>query len=104
MSGYVRQVTYKETFDGDAVEVVMRPLTQQDAMGLRGGDAEGMADKLRALVGNYVVELRGLRAADGTEVTKEELATNAYFLPLALNAAMELVKKASVQNPGMPAS
>ena len=110
MSGYQRKLTFKGTFDGDQVEVDLRPLEFGDLLTVRSarqaspGDDEITARTLIELYPKYILEVRGLTSADGTAVTKEELVGSSYFGALSMTVASFLVSKASVQNPEQPAS
>jgi hypothetical protein len=100
VSGYLRNVIYKGSFDGDEVEVVMRPLELGDALRLRklpedADQAEVLADLLK----RYAVSVKGIRAADGSDVTLEEMLGGSYFASVIASAAMELVTRASPKSP-----
>lgn len=103
MSQYLRSIVYKSTFDGDEVEVVLRPLQFKDALKFRGLDSEAVASALMEILPGYVQEVRGLRAADGTAVTLAELLNSSYFTPLLVNVGLELVTRAAISNPLPPA-
>jgi hypothetical protein len=51
------------------------------------------------LLPEYLTEVKGLRAADGSVVTREELLGAAYFAPLLAAAGMELIQHAVIKNP-----
>lgn len=99
MSRYIRQVVYKGEFDGDQVEVVMRPLQFKDALAFQGRPPEEIGRTIAGLLRDYVVEVRGLFAADNTPVTKEEFLDSAYFTQVLISASLELVQRATVPNP-----
>ena len=100
MSGYLRNVIYTGQFDGDTVTVVMRPLELGDALKLRQLPADSdQVSVLAELLSRYVLSVSGLRANDGTEVTKEEMLAGSYFAQLMANAAMELLNSASPKSP-----
>lgn len=99
MSQYLRSIVYKGTFDGDEVEVQLKPLQFKDALKFQGKGPEDIARLLTELLGEYVQEVRGLKTADGSPVTREELLGSSYFSPLLVNVGLELVQRASVANP-----
>jgi len=99
VSSYLRSIVYKGSFDGDEVEVVLRPLQFKDAIKFRGMDNEAVPGALMDLLPEYLTEVKGLRAADGSVVTREELLGAAYFAPLLAAAGMELIQHAVIKNP-----
>ena len=99
MSQYLRSIVYKGTFDGDEVEVVLRPLQFKDAIKFQGKSGTEVGALITDLLVDYVQEVRGLKTADGSSVTREELLGSSYFAPLLINVGLELVQRASVANP-----
>ena len=99
MSQYLRNIVHKETFDGDEVTMTLKPLEFVDALKFRGLEGQAVADVLRDIMPRYILEVKGLRAADGTEVTKEDVVTASYFSKLVISAGLELAKRAQPANP-----
>jgi hypothetical protein len=99
VGNFLRSIVYKGTFDGDEVEITLRPLQFKDALRFRGLEAESIAQTLMEVLPEYITEVKGLRAADGSAVTREELLSSSYFTPVLVNAGLELVQNASVKNP-----
>jgi hypothetical protein len=105
VSKYLRQIIFKTDFDGDTVTVTMNPMATVDALAFRAGESEtGLAQALQPLMAKYLVSVEGLRAADGVDVSKDEFLSSLYFLPLLVQAGLELMNASRVQNPTPPAS
>lgn len=105
MSNYLRQVVFKTQFDGDEVTLVMNPLPMADALRLRSTPQtqEAVVTAFADILGRQLVSVAGLRAADGTDIPKEELLRDAYFTSLVTDAGSELFRHAMPQNPKQPA-
>lgn len=104
MSRYVRNIIFKDEFDGDKVKLTMTPLTLDEIFKLRAGGAEAAATAAVDAVRAHLVKIEGLSAADGTPIENEEVLRDAYFSGLVAAAGMELMRNASPQNPPTPAS
>jgi hypothetical protein len=104
VSHYLRNVIYRGQFDGDTVEVVLLPLRFKDALRFRGLEGDAVTALLLELLPVYVQEVRGLVAADGTVIGKDELLGSSYFAPLLVLIGLELVQHATPSNPPPPAS
>lgn len=111
MSKYVRNVVFKTEFDGDAIELTLRPLTFEQMLNVRRSvpKDESADEQLRfsqdlaALVIGQIVDVRGLLAADGSAIALPELG-NAYFGALMTLAGMHLIQQATPASPKAAAS
>lgn len=104
MSKYVPTWEYKTTFEGDDVRVTLRPLTRLGAMRFAGVEVESainaeLMQLYESVVRESVVELNGLRDAQGINVTLDSVLRDAYFTSLIIDIGAELVRKASPANP-----
>lgn len=112
MSGFLRNIVLAKTFDGDEVSMVLTPLTLEEVLMTsalsKGPDqnpsTSDVAKVVTPIVQKHLVSVTGLRAADGTEVTIQELLANAYFTRLVVDAGMELLSHAYPRNPNTSAS
>jgi hypothetical protein len=104
VSGYLRNIIYKGSFDGDSVEITMKPVTLGETLDMQGKTTErDIAESLVPLVREHTVSITGLKAADGMDVSIAEVFGSAYFTSLVLAAGMELLKNAAPKNPAQPA-
>ena len=94
MSGYVREKRFSIEFDGDTVTGALLPLSQVDMLALMGvntDDTDKAALGFREYLPRYVKDLGGVKAADGSPVTLEEVCTSGYFLKLVADIGVELL-------------
>jgi len=106
VSGYVRDIVIKRTWDGDHVTIVMNPAKFVDVLGMGNIDKETFAakqlpefaDKLK----RYTKTLSGLKAHDASDVTIDELYDSAYFIDLVTDVLTEWLDKATPTNPSSP--
>lgn len=104
MSGYLRNIVHKQEFDGDEVVLTMTPVTLGETLSMQGKVTETeVAEALVPMVERHLVTLSGLKAADGTDVSKEEFLRSAYFTRLVVAAGVELLTNANPRNPKSPA-
>lgn len=107
MSGYLKNITVVEQFDGDAVTVVLRPLAMTTLLNIRSSTADGEDALIRAfqsMLPGQIVSLSGLRDAAGAEITAEEVCTAAYFGPLVMSLGMTLLTEATPKNAPPPSA
>lgn len=112
MSGFLRNIVLTREFDGDEVKMVLTPLTLEEvlvtnALSREPGQDPRTADiakMLAPIIEKHLISIEGLRAADGSLVTKEEMLGNAYFTKLVVEGGMELLKHAYPRNPATSAS
>lgn len=100
MSKYVRSVTHKIEFDGDVVDVVLKPITLGDLLRLNStlSEPEKFVAQVAEVLPSYV-EKHSLKDAAGTDVTISEICSVAYFMPLMVKIGTALVASARPQNP-----
>ena len=104
MSAYLRNIKYKGSFDGDAVEIVMTPISLAETLDMQSKTSEReVAESLGPMVQKHLVSITGLKAADGTDVSTEDFFGSAYFTRLLVAAGMELLTNAAPKNPEPPA-
>lgn len=105
MSGYVRSTVFKGEFQGDAVSCNLKPLSFADLIKLQAtvsGDEEA-AKLIGEVVPNYVENFVGPKAADGSEVSIQEVCAVAYFADLAMDIGRTLLNAAlPPQKPSFP--
>jgi hypothetical protein len=106
VSGFLRNIVMTKTFDGDEVTMVMSPLTLGEVLSTSAAGKSDVADiaaVVMPIMERHLVSVAGLRANDGTPVTKEELLSSAYFTRLIVDGGMELLRNAHPKNPLPPA-
>lgn len=105
MSGYVRSTEFKGEFEGDAVSCTLKPLSFPDLIRLQetvAGDEEA-ALRIAAVVPSYVENFVGPKAADGSEVSIQEVCSVSYFTELVLDIGRKLLNAAlPPQKPSLP--
>lgn len=105
MSKYIRSIKEVYDFDGDKVEVVLKPILFEDTLRFhsldKGDDYERLmsCSKLFSEILPKYIESFNLKAADGTAVTIEELCTAQYFTALVVQIGSDLIKSGTPQNP-----
>lgn len=104
MSGYVREVEAKSEIDGEVVIARLKQIKFTDAMLLLAltDDSNKLIAELQIKMGDYLLDLKGPTAADGTQVAKDEFLSVAYFNKAVLQIGVQWLGKASPQNPPSP--
>lgn len=114
MSGYVRDIVIKKTFEGDSVTLVLRPISFGEMLDFTkylqtGKDGKGKLDipvndlpKLFSSMKPYVKTFTGLKTHDATDVTTDELFDAAYFSDFLTDALLEWITKGTPSNPPSP--
>lgn len=97
MSGYVRSTPFETEFDGAQVTADLDQLSFVDLVRIQGaGSGEGELAKIHAeILPKYVKNLKGVTAADGSDVSIEEVATTAYFFQLATRMGVKIAEAAT---------
>jgi hypothetical protein len=113
MSGYLPTIEYRTTFEDDAISVNMAPLSRQSYVVLapklaatNEDDPKAQADIYEAAVSilaNHITSITGLRDANGSAVTKEQILDAVYFAPLVTDLFQHLIASASLGK-GQPAT
>lgn len=96
MSGYVRSTVYKGEFQGEPVTCNLKPLSFADLIRLQetvSGDEEA-AMRIAGVVPSYVENFVGPKAADGSEVSIQEVCAVSYFTELVLDIGRTLLNAA----------
>ncbi len=88
MSKFIKLFQLTEEFDGDTVVVQAKAMTTVDALNL-GDDTKDLIEKFST----YINSVTGLKDAEGNEVSKETMLSEAYFLPLVGSLAEKWAKK-----------
>lgn len=107
MSGYLKNITRTEQFDGDSVTAVLKPLALGTMLSVRAAAAGGeaaLAQEFQRILPGQIVSLTGLRDAAGEEIDVATLCSAAYFLPLVMALATHLVTEASPKNAQPPSA
>lgn len=112
MGTFLRSTLFETEFDGDKVSVRLKPLEQADAMRIWAArnskdDQEAVIQTLpifAEILPKYLEDYKGPRAADGTEVTLEELTRLNCFSPLLDDIGWALVRTGKLRDPKAPAS
>lgn len=105
MSNYIRSIKEVYDFDGDKVEVILKPILFEDVLRFHSLDSEEdesrvtAAQRLFADILPKYIDRFDLKAKDGSDVTVTELCTVAYFTPLVVQIGSALMKSGAVQNP-----
>lgn len=102
MSGYVREKAFKIDFQGDSVAGTLLPLSQVDLLALTGRTVSNDDDAAMAFTSflpRYVTNFAGPKAADGSDVTLEEVCTKAYFIKLVVQIGGQLLGDALPPSP-----
>lgn len=98
MSGYVRSTRFEDEFDGEKVSADLAPLSFVDLVRIRNATDQSEAElaKIHAdMLPRYVKNLEGVKAADGSVVPIEEVATSAYFFALATKLGVKIAEAAT---------
>lgn len=98
MSGYVRSTRFEDEFEGEKVSADLSPLTFVDLVRIRSATDQSEAElaKIHAeMLPRYVKNLQGVKAADGSAVPVEEVATSAYFFELATKLGIKIAEAAT---------
>lgn len=103
MSKFLRNITLALEYDGDSIEVVLKPLRTEDALRIKALGEEAREEEtlrtFRDIVGPSVVSMKGLRTADGTELGFEEMAEAMYFAPLLIDIGNRWVIASNPRDP-----
>lgn len=104
MSGYVREIEAKSEIDGESIVARLKQIKFADAMLLMGltQDTNKLVGELQMKLGEYLIDLKGPTAADGTQVSKEEFLSVAYFKAPVLDIGTQWLTRATPQNPPSP--
>ena len=102
MGRYVRQFEVSITFDDEVITATMEQATQEDLLGFDPSDKLGMLRRFRDRMGAAIVELRGPKDAAGTQVSKDEFLSKAYFSSAVMQLGDKWIERASPQNPPSP--
>lgn len=104
MSAYVREIEAKAEIDGETIIARLKQIKFSDAMMLMGltQDTNALVGELQTKMGEYLIDLKGPTAADGTQVSKEEFLSVAYFRAPVLEIGTQWLTKAQPQNPPSP--
>ena len=110
MSGYVKSFEFRTLFDGDEVKVLFLPLKQADYRdllqmhrGMQDADPLALMPIYQDLFRRYA-KVEGLRDAHGIEVTTDEVAEIAYFIPLVTESVNKMIEAAQLKKQKLPAS
>lgn len=94
MSKFLRNITVTSEFDGDTVKASFRPISTPAAFELKRGEGgTGTEDAMLRIAKDHITQISGLKAADGSEVSMDELFHSAYFLPLVLELASQWISQ-----------
>ena len=109
MSGYTTSVTKSFICEGEEFEVEftrlkrkhllkiypeLKKFQEEQAKGAEP-DAEvviGLMDKMFEFITEYIVEIRGLKAKNGAEITAAELFEDVYFMAVATEVATAIIE------------
>jgi hypothetical protein len=98
VSGYVRSTPFEGEFAGEKVTAELLPLTFVDLVRLESAIKVGDADLARIhtdILPRYVKNMQGVKAADGSDVTIDEVASAAYFFELASTLGARIAEAAT---------
>lgn len=112
MGTFLRSTLFETEFDGDKVSVRLKPLEQSDAMRVYAARVDQDKEKTVAntqpifgeMLPRYIEEYKGPRAADGTEVTLDELTRFNCFAQLVHDIGWAIVRTGKLPDPKAPAS
>lgn len=94
MSKFMRNITVTSEFDGDTVKASFRPISTPAAFELkRGGDGPDTENAMLRIAKDHITQISGLKAADGTAISMDELFDSAYFLPLILDLSASWISQ-----------
>lgn len=107
MSTFLRSKLFETTFDGDTVKVHLKPIVQADALKIfahRDDDRSAQNIKLLPVFSEMLPRyvdgpIEGLRAADGSNVTVDELTTHMYFSSLVMELGYGLAAAGRIPDP-----
>lgn len=102
MGRYVRQFEISITFDEEVIKATMEQATSEDLLGFDTSDKLGMLRRFRERMGPAIVNLTGPTDAAGSQVSKEEFLSKAYFAPAVSELGEKWIERASPQNPPSP--
>lgn len=114
MSGYVRDIVIKKTWEGDHLTLVLKPISFGDMLDFTKylQPDEGGKNRLNIPVGDlpklfsnmkpYVKAFTGLKTHDATDVNADELFESAYFSELLTDVLLEWITKGNPSNPPSP--
>jgi hypothetical protein len=94
VSGYVRSIEFDLEFEGERVTCKLKQMSFPDMLKLEATDVttdEDAARVLAEIVPGYVTDFSGPKAADGSEVSIQEVCSMAYFTELAMAIGRKLV-------------
>lgn len=98
MSGYVRSTPFETEFDGAKVTADLDQLSFVDLVRIQSATETGekeLASIHAEILPKYVKNLKGVAAADGSEVKIEEVASTAYFYGLATQLGVKIAEAAT---------
>lgn len=99
MSKYVKTSVSELEFDGDKVTATIKALELGDLLNVQGINTDVDLMKWAVEAFPRYIEIRGLRSADGSELTITDVCQSAYFLPLMMDLADKLINTAKLQRP-----
>ncbi len=108
MSGYVRETSFEGEFEGDRVTCTLKPLSFPDLLKMQGADVgsdEEAAKVLADIVPSYVSNFAGPKAADGSDISIQEVCSVAYFMDLSMAIGRKLLAASRPpQKPSLPSA
>lgn len=105
MSKFIRSIKEVYSFDGDKVEVTLKPILFEDT--LRFHSLQGETDEQRMfsvaklfseILPKYV-EKFDLKDAEGASISVEDLCSFSYFNPLLIEIGSTLIGSGTPKNP-----
>lgn len=102
MGRYVRQFDESIEFDGEVITATFEQATQEDLLGFDPTDKLAMLLRFRERMGPAIIELKGPKDAAGTQVSKEEFLSKAYFSGAVMKLGEKWIDRATPQNPPSP--
>lgn len=102
MGRYVRQFEVSITFDDEVITAIMEQASQEDLLALDPSDKIAMLRSLRERLGGAIVDLKGPKDAAGSQISKDEFLSKAYFSGAVLELGDKWIGRASPQNPPSP--
>lgn len=98
MSGYVRSTPFETEFDGQKVTAALAPLSFVDLVRIQSATEQNETELAKIhgeILPRYVKNLAGVKAADGSDVPIEEVATTAYYYGLATQLGVKIAQAAT---------
>lgn len=94
MSNYLAEVRYSCEWDGDAVTLIMEPLTKADMVKMGATPRTGLDiyEVACDVLAKRLHKVEGLRNRNGEAITKEEVLERTYFMGLITDGFAKLVE------------